>query len=360
MGYSALLRSVRKYNTNDFWLLARLEAGLPYETVSYVAKVMACAIVAHNPERFGLSDVQEDAPLGLSLVQVPGGTTLGRLASAAAMSADALRELNPELLKKRTPPDVKQWTVRIPNDKAARFARRWPQLQIQAPSYGVHVVRFGERLKDVAEMYGTTEHKLRALNDLADDAVAPSGTRLVVPDVQPEKPATDAEPVVVGLPRHASVYPGRRQIFYRVRGGDTVAEIARFFHIGLDELRSWNDISTDAALQLGMILELFVPADVDLRRAVYLTPERVRTLVVGSQEFFDYHEALRDRVRIHYRVQQNDTLALLAERFDLSVGSIARINGFSSGRTLEPGSEIILYVPSKQAGKLDARQAARD
>ena len=32
MGYGALLRSMRKYNTNDFWELSRIEAGLPFET----------------------------------------------------------------------------------------------------------------------------------------------------------------------------------------------------------------------------------------------------------------------------------------------------------------------------------------
>jgi membrane-bound lytic murein transglycosylase D len=360
MGYGALVRSVRKYNTNDFWLLARLEAGLPYETVAYVAKVMACAIVARNPERFGLNDVQKDPPLGVRLVQVPGGTTLGRIATAAGVSVDGLRELNPELLKKRTPPDVKQWTLRIPGDKAARFARRWPELQAQAPSYGTHLMRFGERIKDVAEMYGTTERKLRALNDLEDNDVAPSGSRLRVPDVAPVARAQETEPTVVGLPARSFAYPERRHIFYRVRGGDSARDIAGFFHVSLDELRLWNNIASDSALQLGMVMQLFVPGSVDLRRAVYLPPERVRVLTVGSEEFFEYHEALRDRVRIRYRIEQGDTLSSLAERYDLSVGSIARINGWSTAHALVPGAEIILYVPTKQAPKPDARQAARD
>jgi membrane-bound lytic murein transglycosylase D len=93
---------------------------------------------------------------------------------------------------------------------------------------------------------------------------------------------------------------------------------------------------------------------------VYLAPERVRVLTVGSEEFFEYHEALRDRVRIRYRIEQGDTLGTLAERYDLTVGSIARINGWSTEHTLQPGSEIILYVPTKQAPKPDARQATRD
>src|SRR5689334_3988856 len=142
---------------------------------------MACAIIARNPERFGLDDVSKDAPTAVATVQVPGGTQLGRVSIATGLAADGFRGLNSRLPTKRTPPDVKQWTLRIPSDKTARFARRWPELQTPGPSYGTHLVRFGERLKDVAEMYGTTERNLRALNDLGENDVAPSGTRLRVP-----------------------------------------------------------------------------------------------------------------------------------------------------------------------------------
>ncbi|MEO0325620.1 MAG: lytic transglycosylase domain-containing protein, partial [Myxococcota bacterium] len=57
MGYGALLRAIRKYNTNDYWTLAALEAGLPFETRIYVAKISACAVVMRNPERFGFGEL---------------------------------------------------------------------------------------------------------------------------------------------------------------------------------------------------------------------------------------------------------------------------------------------------------------
>ena len=82
---------------------------------------------------------------------------------------------------------------------------------------------------------------------------------------------------------------------------------------------------------------------------------------MGSDAFFDYHEALRDRVRVRYRVRAGDTLSSLAERFDLSVGSIARINGFSRDKNAAtPTPRSSCTCPSKDAAKLDARQAARD
>jgi membrane-bound lytic murein transglycosylase D len=188
MGYGALLRSIRKYNTNDFWVLSRVEAGLPYETVVYVTKVMACAIVAHNLERFGLGDLELDAPVDAAFVTAPGGTGLGRLARAAGVSKDELAALNPEIKRGRLPPDEATWPLRVPSAAVERFERRWPELAERRPSHGTHVLRFGERLRDVAEMYGTSERKLQKLNDLdASDDVRP-GMRLRVPDVEPQPP----------------------------------------------------------------------------------------------------------------------------------------------------------------------------
>jgi membrane-bound lytic murein transglycosylase D len=351
MGYGALLRSIRKYNTNDFWLLARLEAGLPYETTIYVAKIMACAIVAHNPERFGLADLRRDPAVEVGFVEVAGGLGLGRLATAAGMTAEALAALNPELLRKRIPPDVKTYELRVPADKLERMAKRWPEAQQDAPTHAVHVLRFGERLKDVAEMYGTREMKLRALNELSEGESVRPGTRLIVPDIEPAAPADPGE-VVAGVPEQVFSYPDRRAVFYRVQNGDSVQSVADAFGVTVDELRLWNAISSEAAMHQGMLLQVFAPRGRDLSHTLYLPAEKVRTLVVGSAEFFDYHEAQRDRVRVRYRIKNGDSMSSLAERFDLSIGSIARINGFSTHKTLRPDDEIIVYVPTKDAVQL--------
>jgi spore germination protein YaaH len=98
-----------------------------------------------------------------------------------------------------------------------------------------------------------------------------------------------------------------------------------------------------------MYLQLYVPRGTELTQALVLAPNQVRTLVVGSEEFFNFHESQQNRVRLRYRVKPGDTLRSLAERFDLSVGSIARINQFPREKKLEVDSEIIIYVdPNKQ------------
>jgi len=352
MGYGALLRSIKKYNTNDIGVLARIEAGLPYETIAYVSKVTAFAIVARNPERFGLTDLKPEDSLQLTKVDVPGGLGLGKLARAAGITVEELAAYNPELLRSRVPPDVKRWTIRIPSERAARFAEKIDTLPSETPTHGHYVMRFGERLKDVAAMYGTTDTKLRALNDFADGVEALPGSKLLVPDVEPEALPADNSEVVVGVPAQSFDASDRKRIFYAVKSGDTALNVATFFEVTLDELCRWNDVATDAALQPGMVLQVYAPKQLDLSAAITIAPERVRTLVVGSEAFFAHHESLRDRVRVRYRVRSGDTLESLGERYELSAGSIARINSFSRYSKLEIGSEIILYVPAPEAAKL--------
>src|SRR5205085_2898130 len=131
--------------------------------------------------------------------------------------------------------------------------------------------------------------------------------------------------------------------------GDELNEIARFFRVTPEELRMWNRVSSDAKLQRGMYLQLYVPAATELSQALVLAPNQVRTLVVGSEEFFNFHETQQKRVRLRYRVKPGDTLRSLSERFDLSIGSLARINQFAREKKLEPDSEIIIYAPGESA-----------
>ncbi|HET8939788.1 MAG TPA: LysM peptidoglycan-binding domain-containing protein [Polyangiales bacterium] len=344
MGHGALLRAIRKYNSNDYWLLASLEAGLPYETISYVTRVMAYAVIGRNPKRFGVDDVVPVAPAETVSIELPGGLSLAKIARAAGIEVPALAALNPELKKPRLPPDAKLWPVRFPKERAARFREKWASHGPLLPPHRQHILRLGERVSDVAELYSTTAAKLLKLNDLPDGSEPRAGDKLIVPDVDPiEKPLT-VEPTVVGVPAETFVYVDRQRVFYRVVQNDNLDEIARFFHVTADEVRRWNRVAADAKLQRGMFLQLYVPRGSELSQTLVLAPNQVRTLVVGSEEFFNFHEGQQNRVRMRYKVKPGDTLRSLSERFDLSIGSIARINQFDREKKLVADSEIIIYV----------------
>lgn len=343
MGYGAMARSIRKYNTNDFWALARLESGLPFETTVYVSKILACAIVMRNPERFGFAELTRDTPIEIEEVTVSGGVQLSTLARAAGMRTQDLSALNPELLRGRTPPGA-EYAVRIPRDRMETFARAWARVRPRDHTFGTHVVRFGESLSDVAWAYRTTEEALRELNELADPSDVTAGLALVVPAGTPRQRSSSARREVVSVPATVIEVPGRRRVFYPVGGGESLDDVATFFDVSVDDIRRWNALDPQARLVSDMVLQLFVDPSRDVSQTVVLTPDDVRVLVVGTEEFFEYHETQAGRVRLRYIVQPGDTLGSLAERFGRRIGDLARINRFSRRSAVVPGQELVIYA----------------
>ena len=103
MGHGGLMRSVQRYNTNDFWQLCRYEAAVPWETALYVPKIFALALVMNNKPVFGLSNQGTASPRARERVVVTGGTSLRQIARGVGVSRVALSLDNPQFLKARLP-----------------------------------------------------------------------------------------------------------------------------------------------------------------------------------------------------------------------------------------------------------------
>lgn len=353
MGYGGLLRSIRKYNTNDYWVLSHVEAGLPFETALYVSKITAVAIVANNPERFGFGDLNVELPEAVSEVKVPAGTLMKPIARAVGIPTDELMALNPELKRKRVPPGDGPWALRIPAERESRFLARWARHH-KPQQYESYAVKFGESLEDVARRFGIRARTLRRINELSTEDELHVGELVMVPS-KGEVKTENGELPVATVPDAEFAYADRRRVFYRVASHDTVESVARFFRVQADELRSWNQVTEGAFLQKGMLLQVFVAPDLDVGRAVVLTPDQVKVLVVGSEAFFDFHEGQRGRVRVRYKVQDGDTVKSIGKRFELSAGSVGRINQFSKRKELSAGDWIVVYVPEEKVPRLERK-----
>ena len=119
-GYGAVLTSISRYNTNDYWELCRHESGLPWESSIYVPKIMAAAIVGHNLEAFGFADLTPDPAYVFDRVEAPPGTTFAAIARAAGARPEVIASLNSQLLRERTPPDRTPTAVSILSAPAPR------------------------------------------------------------------------------------------------------------------------------------------------------------------------------------------------------------------------------------------------
>jgi membrane-bound lytic murein transglycosylase D len=378
MGYGGVVNIVRKYNTNDFWSLSRLEGAVPWETTLYVPKLIAVAILTHNLATFGYGDVGVDVPTDTDEINVPSGTPLSAIASAAGCTTKEVEALNLELRAGRTPPAVPSapptsagtssgsaapgdpsadagYTVRVPVGKGALAAQNMAKIRHDQGQVERYVVKFGESLEQIALAHKVPVSRLVELNAIAQGEVVRGGTVLLVPRTTGLAPAgapgtstpqlAAKQVATVVVPPDLFVYPDRKRVFYRVTVGDTLPSIASALHVSMDELRRWNDLDPSARLQEGMTLQAFVPPSADLTHVAVLAENEARTVPAGSDEFFAYWEGVKGRKRITVTAKAGETLEQIGRRYQVSPAMMERINHRPRSEALKQGDTVVVHTP---------------
>ena len=364
VGYGAVLRSIARYNTNDYYQLCEFENGLPWETCLYTPKVLATAIVGHNRALFGFDTVKPAAAEISEQVAVPMSMPLSIIARAAGSSEEMIKRLNPQLRRGRTPPGEAGYLVRVPAAAKPEFARKLVELQTEWDGYDAYVVAHGERFEDIATTFGTSASQLRKLNDVKDVGEINGGTVLVVPRISEDTKLKnrakakakllssgvdqkDGEPLIVAVPDKDAKVAGKKRVFYRVVIGDTLLGIARSLGAKPSDLARWNAIDEDVKVQPKMVLMAWVDPSYDgqAHHVTLLDATTDQLLVVtrGSQEHMDLAEARLGRVRTEYTAPSKQKLADVAKRYGLGSHDLARINRISYDAVLDRGQKIIVY-----------------
>ncbi|MEP6654637.1 MAG: transglycosylase SLT domain-containing protein [Myxococcales bacterium] len=383
-GYGAVLKSITRYNTNDYWELCHHESGLPWESSLYVPKILAAAIVGHNLQAFGFGDIVADPPFAYDRVQVPPGTGLVTVARATSTRQEVIAALNPQMIRERTPPDRGKYEVRVPAGSAPLFAESFDRVRAASDRFETVTLRFGETLDDVARARRITARELRRLNGVKDTTELRAGITILVPPkstkggvkAPPTSPGTtgdggavaagrgaqgdsvdsdegggtggggtDEDEILVAVPERVFNYEGRERVFYRTRDGDTLDDIAEALGVRPDDLVDWNNLDGSAKLHPKMVLQVFVRKDFDPTQIVLLDSAHVRVVTLGSQEFLELDAARRGKKRLVIEAKAGETLARIGRRYGLTVGDLARINRFSYNTELQAGQKVVVYSP---------------
>jgi len=352
MGYGGLARSIRKFNSNDFWELVRYEAGVPWETTLYVPKIFALAIVMNNKKAFGLDAIETDPPESFDVVQVGPSVPLADVARSAGVTEAELLALNPAFLSGRTPPAIPgsnkpSFRVHVPVGKGALCTAALARIANDDEPLQTYLTKFGETVESIANAHGVSEARLRAINHVEPKEQLAAGTVLLVPRT-PRAASAPANDEVVVVPPREFAYAERARLFYRVLSGDTLSRVANAFAVSVADIGLWNALDENARLQSGMALQLFV----DKRKtfsARTINPSETHVLVAGSPEFYDYFEGQNGRKRVVVSARENDTLATLGKRYGMTVGSMERVNRRSRTDKLRVGESVVVYVDRGRA-----------
>src|SRR5438309_4501645 len=267
-GYNAgegkISRAIRKEKTTDFCRMMGKGRTLRAETKHYVPKLIAAALIAKHPERFGFH-VDYEQPRAAEEVRVPDATDLHVVAKAADITFDDVRELNPELRRFCTPRGG--YTLRLPQATRESFLAEYEKLDAKDRlSFTEHRVEKGEPLGKIARAYGVTEAAILRTNGIRSYRQIKPGRMLVIPM------AGASRGMLAGSQLEDRRARGRAQLraaasdpapavkrdgaLYTVKPGDTLWTIAARFSTTVDKLRKLNGLSgrRARALQVGQTI----------------------------------------------------------------------------------------------------------
>jgi len=340
-GTTAVTQAILKYNTNSYWRLARLGA-LPSETQEYVPRIFACATILERLTAFGFDEPVPAETQATLFVKVPAGVHLSVIAEASDVPLAQISALNPAYVRKRIPPEAGPWFVRIPQSAASRFEAQWSRKLKGTAIYAVHRAKKNETISSIAERYLVTETELRETNALRHNESIREGTTLLVGKEQESK--FTETPVWVTVPDHAFAYGERVRVFYRIGPGDDLHKLSKRFRVSIPDVCQWNTLDSRAALRTGMMVQLFVPRDLNVNEYPLLRAKDVRLVTAGSRAFFEHRESLEGRVPTRYTVREGDTVKSICQHFGQTLTSLSRINNLDPQEPLAPGRELTVYT----------------
>ncbi len=210
------------------------------ETREYVPQLIAAALVAKDPHRYGL-DIKPESAFVYDSVTVGPMTPLAAVASASGSTVDALEDLNPQILRGMAPPkDSIQ--VRIPLGSAVRFDSTFVTLP-KAERTGARLVRSrkGEYISTIARKYHLTNAQLEAFNPklrrYTSGHLVPDQT-VIVPTRAVAEAARDVPNPAIEL---YGLVDGR----HVVRKGETLSGLAVKYHTTVKHLMALNHLKRD-------------------------------------------------------------------------------------------------------------------
>jgi membrane-bound lytic murein transglycosylase D len=229
------------------------------ETRDYVPKLIAAALIAKQPERYGFTDLDHLAPLQFDEVRVPDATGLDVLARLADTTTQALLELNPQFVRGITPPD-REVTVRVPRGRGTMVAERFDTLPVTSRlTFVDHYVSRGETLSEIARQYRVSASTIQAANPSMRPRALRVGQRLIIPlsGRSAPRPTVRVSAASAGARSSGAVNPAS----HRVRAGETASAIARRYGVSVRALLDINGLAMDSIIKVGQRLR--IPRGVD-------------------------------------------------------------------------------------------------
>ncbi len=339
-GEGCVKRAINKTNKENpsFW---DIQKNLPRETRNYVPNFIAISIVAMEPEKYGFveSEMNFHNEYNYDVFVLNEPVTLESAAQAANVPVKTIKDLNPELIRNSTPMDVSSYYLKIPVESYPNFAANLNQIPVEKRlPFSIHNIEVGETFESIVERFDLSKEEFKALNKNQNitSSLTPS-TQILLPispikydslriakKVMPNLPKDNTEVDIATdskAPSSSNSKTTQPKITktkkHKVESGETLYVISQKYGVSLNDLRAINSFDKEETIFAGQ--EILVPDNTV--------------------------EAITKNVIKKHKVKRGETLAKIADKYNVTIAEIKKANKLKSN-TVKKGK--ILKIPIKE------------
>ena len=300
--------------------------NIPYTTTIRVGQKLIVYVPKDNEDYYVSLDkstkIEEKATLESSMVyhKIRRGESLGLIASRYRVRISEIKDWN-DLSSNKIIAGKK---LKIYTDGSAPtkyFANTNKVYKNSKATLHRYRVRKGDAISLIAEQYGVTKRDIRRWNGLKSNKII-AGQTLKIFSNDPFVPESET----------VSNTSSGNVVYYKIKTGDTLGDIAEIYHVRASQIRSWNGISGSKIIA-GETIKIYSNYEPGNDQYVKSVNNNISQTSSGKY--------------ITHKIKKGETLSKIARTYNISDSDIRRWNDIS-GSKIVAGQSLKIYPTSNK------------